>query len=134
MFVWFRIGVQGMPETGGAVGGGRRLKELEDAVSKERRQISELEHKYTLTLHQLDLATSREEQLRNEARDTERNLALIKHELKEVPISAPFCSHFFPHHSTVFTHFSSICPFILLLVALLIDSYSFPALTQSYFS
>jgi chromosome segregation ATPase len=63
---------------------GRKVKELEDVLSKERRQISELEHKYTLTLHQLDLATSREEQLRNEARELERNLALIKHELKEV--------------------------------------------------
>jgi hypothetical protein len=45
-----------------------------------------LEHKYTLTLHQLDLATTREEQLRNESCELERNLALIKHELKEVII------------------------------------------------
>ena len=62
----------------------KKLRELEDIVSKEKRQISELEHKYSLTLHQLDLATSREEQLRNEARELERNLALLKHELKEV--------------------------------------------------
>jgi len=62
----------------------RKMRELEDIVTKEKRQISELEHKYSLTLHQLDLATSREEQLRNESRELERNLALIKHELKEV--------------------------------------------------
>ena len=66
------------------MGSQRRLRELEDIVNKEKRQISELEHKYTLTLHQLDLATSREELLRNESRELERNLALIKHELKEV--------------------------------------------------
>ncbi len=72
---------------------GRKVKELEDVLSKERRQISELEHKYTLTLHQLDLATSREEQLRNEARELERNLALIKHELKEVRGSSFYLFH-----------------------------------------
>ena len=53
-------------------------------MNKEKRQIAELEHKYTLTLHQLDLATTREEQLRNESCELERNLALIKHEMKEV--------------------------------------------------
>lgn len=56
-------------------------------MNKEKRQISELEHKYTLTLHQLDLATSREELLRNESRELERNLALLKHELKEASSS-----------------------------------------------
>ena len=66
----------------------RKMRELEDIVTKEKRQISELEHKYSLTLHQLDLATSREEQLRNESREHERNLALIKHELKEVKIKS----------------------------------------------
>ncbi len=61
----------------------RKVRELEEVVNREKRQITELEHKYTLTLHQLDLATSREELLRNESRELERNLALIKHELKE---------------------------------------------------
>lgn len=65
-------------------GAQRKVRELEEIVSKEKRQITELEHKYTLTLHQLDLATTREEQLRNESCELERNLALIKHELKEV--------------------------------------------------
>ena len=69
---------------GATAGSQRRLRELEDIVNKEKRQITELEHKYTLTLHQLDLATSREELLRNESSELERNLALIKHELKEV--------------------------------------------------
>lgn len=62
----------------------RKARDLEEVVNKGKRQIAELEHKYTLTLHQLDLATTREEQLRNESCELERNLALIKHELKEV--------------------------------------------------
>ena len=70
------------------------MRELEDIVTKEKRQISELEHKYSLTLHQLDLATSREEQLRNESRELERNLALIKHELKEVSLSSIAATRF----------------------------------------
>lgn len=72
----------------------RKMRELEDIVTKEKRQISELEHKYSLTLHQLDLATSREEQLRNESRELERNLALIKHELKEVSLSSIAATRF----------------------------------------
>ena len=60
---------------------------MEEIVNKEKRQIAELEHKYTLTLHQLDLATTREEELRNESCELERNLALIKHELKEVMLN-----------------------------------------------
>ena len=36
-------------------GATRKVRELEDAVAKEKRQISELEQKYSLTLHQLDL-------------------------------------------------------------------------------
>lgn len=69
---------------GGGSGAQRKVLDLEEIVNKEKRQIAELEHKYTLTLHQLDLATTREEQLRNESCELERNLALIKHELKEV--------------------------------------------------
>lgn len=69
---------------GSDTGAQRKVLDLEEIVNKEKRQIAELEHKYTLTLHQLDLATTREEQLRNESCELERNLALIKHELKEV--------------------------------------------------
>nr|CAH0106470.1 unnamed protein product [Daphnia galeata] len=68
---------------GSKTGAQRKVLDLEEIVNKEKRQIAELEHKYTLTLHQLDLATTREEQLRNESCELERNLALIKHELKE---------------------------------------------------
>ena len=71
---------------GSKTGAQRKVLDLEEIVNKEKRQIAELEHKYTLTLHQLDLATTREEQLRNESCELERNLALIKHELKEVII------------------------------------------------
>lgn len=69
---------------GNDTGAQRKVPDLEEIVNKEKRHIAELEHKYTLTLHQLDLATTREEQLRNEGCELERNLALIKHELKEV--------------------------------------------------
>lgn len=79
------IFLQGLA-VGSKTGAQRKVLDLEEIVNKEKRQIAELEHKYTLTLHQLDLATTREEQLRNESCELERNLALIKHELKEVII------------------------------------------------
>lgn len=100
-FLWFSLIVL-QEAVGNETGAQRKVPDLEEIVNKEKRHIAELEHKYTLTLHQLDLATTREEQLRNEGCELERNLALIKHELKEVILNIFLFSAWY--HSCIFRH------------------------------
>lgn len=60
------------------------IQRFEDELNKERNIREEVEHKYRVTLNQLDLLTQQECDLRNNSREQERAFALARHEFKEV--------------------------------------------------
>ena len=54
------------------------------SVERERQARAEAEHKYRVTLNQLEALTDHETRLREEKADVERRLASTTHDLKEV--------------------------------------------------
>ncbi|XP_013412061.1 rho-associated protein kinase 2-like isoform X3 [Lingula anatina] len=61
----------------------KKLRQLEDQYRAERSSKDELERKYRAAIQDLDRLTSDETALRRQCNDFERNMALIKHDLKE---------------------------------------------------
>ena len=53
-------------------------------MDRERQARAEAEHKYRVTLSQLEALTDHETRLREEKADVERRLASTRHDLKEV--------------------------------------------------
>ncbi|XP_029640242.1 rho-associated protein kinase 2 isoform X1 [Octopus sinensis] len=60
-----------------------RLKQLEEQLRSDRIVRDEIEKKYTQSMKELDRLSAGEATLRRETRNLERNIGLIKHDLKE---------------------------------------------------
>ncbi|XP_064626393.1 rho-associated protein kinase 2-like isoform X3 [Lineus longissimus] len=60
-----------------------RLKHLEDQLKAERLSKQDLEHKYAVTIKDLDRISAEEHSMRQITNEYERNIALIKHDMKE---------------------------------------------------
>lgn len=62
----------------------QQVNQLEGQLERERRQVETLETKHRTLLSQLEVVTSHETQLREEVTMLEKNLTILKHDLKEV--------------------------------------------------
>lgn len=64
----------------------QQVNHLEGQLERERRLVETLETKQRTLLSQLESVTNRETELREEVTVLEKNLTILKHDLKEVSI------------------------------------------------
>jgi septal ring factor EnvC (AmiA/AmiB activator) len=62
----------------------QQVNQLEGQLERERRLVETLEMKQRTLLSQLEAVTQRETDLREEVTVLEKNLTILKHDLKEV--------------------------------------------------